>query len=112
VLVGGIATERRVSARYFWAASRTFQTRLGTHPERVPLAGPLPPTRHRVGVVVDGGVTFLHASGSGDDTLLAVTADAKTQVTLVSADRVLCQRPEDLGSDVATPGWLIRLLDE
>lgn len=58
------------------------------------------------------GVTVLHASGSGDDTLLAVTADAESQVTLVSADRALCQQAEDLGADVARPGWLIDLLDE
>ena len=61
--------------------------------------------------VVDG-VTVLHASGSGDDTLVAVTADAKGQVTLVSADRELCRRAEDLGADVARPRWLIDLLDE
>ncbi|MGD0255095.1 MAG: hypothetical protein ABSB99_06005 [Acidimicrobiales bacterium] len=36
---------------------------------------------------VADGVTVLHASGSGDDTLLAVTADAASPVTLVSADR-------------------------
>ena len=56
------------------------------------------------------GVTVLHASGSGDDTLLAVTANAAGQVTLVSADRALCQRAEALGADVAGPGWLIDLL--
>ena len=61
---------------------------------------------------VAGGVTVLHAAGSGDDTLLAVTADAESQVTLVSADRALCQRAEGLGADVARPGWLIDLLDE
>lgn len=58
------------------------------------------------------GVTVLHASGSGDDTLLAVTADAAGQVRLVSADRALCRQAEDLGASVARPGWLIDLLDE
>jgi hypothetical protein len=58
------------------------------------------------------GVTVLHASGSGDDTLLAVAADAAGQVTLVSADRALCQRAQVLGADVARPGWLTDLLDE
>jgi hypothetical protein len=58
------------------------------------------------------GVTVLHAPGSGDDTLLAVTADAAGQeVTLVSADRALCQRAEDLGADVAGPRWLLGVLD-
>ncbi len=58
------------------------------------------------------GVTVLHASGSGDDTLVAVTAAAEDPVTLVSADRDLCRRAGDLGADVAKPGWLIGLLDE
>jgi len=57
------------------------------------------------------GVTVVHAPGSGDDTLIAVTADANSQVTLVSADRALRQRAEALGADVAGPGWLIELLD-
>jgi hypothetical protein len=60
---------------------------------------------------VADGVTVVHASGSGDDTLVAITADATGQVTLVSADRELGQRAEALGADVARPGWLIDLLD-
>ena len=58
-----------------------------------------------------GGVTVVHAPGSGDDTLIAVVADATGHVTLVSADRVLRQRAEALGADVAGPGWLIDLLE-
>lgn len=61
---------------------------------------------------VADGVIVMHASGSGDDTLLAVTAFAETRVTLVSADRALGKRAGDLGADVARPGWLIDLLDE
>jgi hypothetical protein len=57
------------------------------------------------------GVTVVHAPGSGDDMLIAVTADATSQVTLVSADRALRQRAEALGAGVASPGWLIDLLD-
>jgi carbon monoxide dehydrogenase subunit G len=57
------------------------------------------------------GVAVVHAAGSGDDTLVAVTADADTQVTLVSADRALCQRVRDLGAEVKRPGWLLELLD-
>ena len=57
------------------------------------------------------GVTVVHAPGSGDDMLIAVTADATSQVTLVSADRALRQRAEALGAAVAGPGWLIELLD-
>jgi hypothetical protein len=59
---------------------------------------------------VADGVTVVHASGSGDDALIAVAADAESQVTLVSADRQLCQRAEDLGAEIARPGWLIDLL--
>lgn len=60
---------------------------------------------------VADGVTVVHASGSGDDTLIAVAADATGQVTLVSADRALSRRAEALGADVVRPGWLIDLLD-
>jgi hypothetical protein len=68
--------------------------------------------RRGVEAGVADGVTVVHASGSGDDTLIAVAADAAGQVTLVSADRALCQRAQDLGADVARPGWLIDLLDD
>jgi predicted ABC-type transport system involved in lysophospholipase L1 biosynthesis ATPase subunit len=61
---------------------------------------------------VANGITIIHASGSGDDTLLSVAAESDGQVTLVSADRALCQRAENLGADVARPGWLIDLLDK
>jgi len=57
------------------------------------------------------GVRALHAPGSGDDMLIAVATDAAGQVTLVSADRALRQRAEALGARVASPGWLIDLLD-
>jgi rRNA-processing protein FCF1 len=58
-----------------------------------------------------GGVEVLHASGSGDDALVAAAIEADGQVTLVSADRALRQRAEALGARVANPGWLIDLLD-
>ncbi len=57
------------------------------------------------------GVTVLHASGSGDELLVAVTAEANGQVTLVSADRALRRRVAALGADVVGPGSLIPLLD-
>jgi hypothetical protein len=57
------------------------------------------------------GVRVLHAPGSGDDMLLALVADAAGQVTLVSADRALRQGAEALGARVASPGWVIDLLD-
>jgi hypothetical protein len=58
-----------------------------------------------------GGVAVLHAAGSGDDLLVAVTSDAGGEVTLVSADRALRDRVEALGADVIGPGWLLALLD-
>ena len=60
---------------------------------------------------VADGVRVLYALGSGDDMLIAVATDAAGQVTLVSADRALRQRAEALGAGVASPGWLIDLLD-
>jgi len=57
------------------------------------------------------GVRVLHATGSGDDMLIAAATDADGQVTLVSADRGLRQRAEALGARVAGPGWLIDRLD-
>ena len=79
-----------------------------TEPTVVVLEGA---ARSGVEAGISGGVTVLHAQRSGDDTLIAVTADATSQVTLVSADRALRQRAEALGADVASPGWLIDLLD-
>jgi hypothetical protein len=58
-----------------------------------------------------GGVTVVHAPGSGDDSLVALASEARGEVTLVSADRGLRRRAEALGADVAGPGWLLALLD-
>jgi len=60
--------------------------------------------------VVDG-VTVVHATGSGDDMLVAVITDATGPVTLVTSDRGLRHRAEVLGADLARPGWLLNLLD-
>jgi hypothetical protein len=57
------------------------------------------------------GVSVLHAPGSGDDTLVSVTADSTDHVTLVSADRALRQRVQALGADVVGPRWLTDVLD-
>jgi hypothetical protein len=60
-----------------------------------------------------GHVTVLHASGSGDDMLVDVVADAREQeVRLVTADRVLAERAKALGADVVGPRWLLRLLED
>ena len=60
---------------------------------------------------VADGVTVIHAPRSGDDRLVELVAGADDHVTLVSADRALCERVEDLGADVVRPGWLLERLD-
>ncbi len=58
-----------------------------------------------------GGVTVLHAGGSGDDALVDVIADSSGQpVRLVTADRGLRQRAEAYGAQVVGPSWLLSLL--
>ena len=59
-----------------------------------------------------GGVTVVHAPGSGDDKLVDVISEATDPVTLVSADRELRQRAEALGAALAKPGWLLERLGE
>jgi hypothetical protein len=97
-------------------AARTFVERVRASAEAGRLAQPVVVVlegKARGGVEpgVADGVTVVHASGSGDDTLLAVAADESGQVTLVSADRALCQEAEALGAEVARPGWLIDRLE-
>jgi rRNA-processing protein FCF1 len=58
------------------------------------------------------GVTVVHASGSGDDTLIDVISKTSEQVRLVTADRGLRQRAEALGANVVGPGMLWDLLGE
>jgi hypothetical protein len=68
--------------------------------------------RDGVGVGTTDGVSVVHAAGSGDDALIDVIAAAADQVILVSADRGLRQRAEDLGASVVGPSWLFGLLEE
>ena len=58
-------------------------------------------------------VRLVSAPGSGDDTIVSVVADAvaRDQTCLVvTADRELRRRCEELGASVVGPGWLLRLL--
>jgi len=58
-----------------------------------------------------GGVTVLHAIGSGDEMLVDIAGLASGQeVTLVTADRELRRRAEALGADVVGPHWLLERL--
>jgi hypothetical protein len=108
-------------------AARAFVERLRAAAGTGPLAEPLVvvlegKARQGVEPGVADGVTVVHAPGSGDDTLVDVIADAvdaadrlidntANPVTLVSADRALRERAEALGAHLASPGWLIALLD-
>ncbi len=56
-------------------------------------------------------VTVLHAPGSGDDMLVSAIAVSDDEVTLVTADRELRRRAVALGAAVASPRWLLGLLD-
>ncbi len=59
-----------------------------------------------------GGLSVVLASGSGDDTIAAVTAESaaqahKPEVTVVTADRGLRQRVEPTGATSVGPRWLL-----
>jgi 8-oxo-dGTP diphosphatase len=58
-------------------------------------------------------VRILAAPGSGDDAIVGVVAEtvARDEACLVvTADRELRQRCEELNASVVGPGWLLRLL--
>lgn len=62
---------------------------------------------------VVGGVTVVHAAGSGDDALVeAVESTPDQPVRLVTADRELRRRAQELGAEVVGPSWLLERLDE
>jgi hypothetical protein len=57
-----------------------------------------------------GPVEVVHAGGEGDDTIVAEVAGAAAAgrvVAVVTADRGLAARVEDLGATVRRPGWLL-----
>ncbi|WP_350279400.1 NYN domain-containing protein [Kribbella sp. HUAS MG21] len=63
-----------------------------------------------------GRVRVVLAPGSGDDTIVNVTAEVVAQshhpaVTVVTADRGLRQRVEPTGAKTTGPGWLLDQLD-
>jgi predicted RNA-binding protein with PIN domain len=64
-----------------------------------------------------GTVRVVHAEGSGDDDIVARVADARHRepelaVTVVTADRGLRARVEQLGAQTRGPGWLWQHLDQ
>jgi 8-oxo-dGTP diphosphatase len=58
-------------------------------------------------------VRLVSAPGSGDDAIVGVVAEMVTRAEsrlVVTADRRLRQRCEELNASVVGPGWLLRLL--
>ncbi len=97
-------------------AARAFVDRVGAAVDSGRLHGPVVvvlegAARRGVEAGVRGGVSVLHAPGSGDDALVEVIRATAEPVTLVSADRELRRRAEDLGAAVVGPGWFYDLLD-
>ena len=58
------------------------------------------------------GVEVVHASGEGDDTLVALASAAAEPVTLVSADRGLRDRVRGPYVEVIGPRWLLDRLPQ
>ncbi len=63
--------------------------------------------RQGVEETADEDVVVVHATGSGDDTLVALAAASNAHVVLVSADRRLGERVRRGGADVVSPSWLL-----
>jgi hypothetical protein len=62
----------------------------------------------------DGGLTTVHASGSGDDTIVdtvRVLVAGGREVVVVTADRELRSRVGVLGAAALGPSWLLTRLD-
>ena len=67
--------------------------------------------RHGVDADASDGVEVVHAPASGDDTIVALVAHSNEQVVLVTADRGLRRRAEELGAQVVGPRWLFDRLE-
>jgi hypothetical protein len=70
--------------------------------------------RHGVAVGDEHGVRVVHASGSGDDAIVDLVAQAVgdgEEVTVATADRELRVRTQQTGGEVVGPRWLTDLLD-
>jgi hypothetical protein len=52
------------------------------------------------------GVRVIHATHDGDAALVAHAAAATTGVIVVTADRRLRERVQELGAETVGPGWL------
>jgi uncharacterized protein YaiI (UPF0178 family) len=56
------------------------------------------------------GVQVVHASGEGDDTIIALARDHGGAV-VVTADRALAERVRALGAEVRGPRWFLDQLE-
>jgi predicted RNA-binding protein with PIN domain len=104
-------------------AARRLLTRLAALQERLPdtdvvvvLEGAACRAVSGDGAPETGRVRVVLASGSGDDTIVSVTAEVVAQahhpaVTVVTADRGLRQRVEPIGATTTGPRWLLDQLD-
>ncbi|HEY1670948.1 MAG TPA: hypothetical protein VGG54_35055 [Trebonia sp.] len=73
----------------------------------------VPPTDEAQEAREPSPVRLVSAPGSGDDAIVGVVAEAVAQdesCLVVTADRELRQRCEELNASVVGPGWLLRLL--
>jgi hypothetical protein len=63
----------------------------------------------------DNGVRVVHATGSGDDAIVDLAAEAAATgdtVTVVTADRGLRDRAQRAGCEVVGPRWLLDRIEE
>jgi hypothetical protein len=57
------------------------------------------------------GVDVVHATGDGDDTIVAIAEHTDDVVVVVTADRGLGERVRAVGADVRGPRWLLERLE-
>lgn len=55
----------------------------------------------------DGGVRVVHAVRSADDALVEAVSASDRAAVLVTADRALRRRAEEVGATAVGPGWLL-----
>jgi 8-oxo-dGTP diphosphatase len=86
-------------------------------PAAPPGADWVPPTREEGAAEEPGGalpVRVVAAPGSGDDAIVGAVAEAvareEDSCLVVTADRELRRRCEELNASVVGPGWLLQLL--
>jgi 8-oxo-dGTP diphosphatase len=82
--------------------------------ETVPVADWVPPPADEAPTAeATSPVRIVSAPGSGDDAIVGVVAETvgrDESCLVVTADRELRQRCEELNASVVGPGWLLRLL--